>query len=274
MNFGINPSYFTKCYGEESPLSLESAIALCEKHGFTALLLSASMPTERAKAVRAYLDTTRAYAHQTHLPYYRYAKGVDYNEVRKKLLSCAEASYALGAEIIVAHADEFDFSAEEYTPLRALAFNRRLFDPVVDFAVGHGMRVAFENVFEDMSIPRHTSRAEELLAFVEDFKTDKVCVCFDFGHAKMQYPDAYAEALDALADKVICTHLHDNYYGKDLHSAPFLGDTNFDALMKIYKKKCPEVPLTLEMVYGTLPRALHESFAAFLYHSCECLVAF
>ena len=271
MNFGINPSYFTKRYGEESPLSLESAIALCEKHGFTALLLSASMPTERAKAVRAYLDTTRAYAHQTHLPYFRYEKDVDYEAVKKRLLSCAESSYILGADIMVAHADEFDFSAQEYTPARAHEFNRRLFDGVVDFAVGHGMRVAFENVFEDMSVPRHTSRAEELLAFVEDFKTDKVGVCFDFGHAKMQYPDTYAEALDSLADKVICTHLHDNYYGKDLHSAPFLGNTNFDMLMKIYKRKCPCVPLTLELVYGTLPKTLHESYLSFLFEGVKTL---
>ena len=270
MDIGIAPSYFMKKYGREEPITLFDAIDLSVRHGFRAMLLSSQMPRERALSVREYLEASPAYAHQTHLPYYRYNKNVDYGEVSKKLLFCAESSYALGADVMVAHADEFDFSVE-YTPQRAFDFNRRLFEPVVEFAAKHGMRVAFENVFEDMGRGRYGSRTEELLRVCDAFPSDTVGVCWDFGHGKMEYPEGYVSAFDAVADRVICTHLHDNYYYKDLHVAPFLGDTDFSALMKIYKEKCPNVPLTLELVYGTLPRALHESYAAFLYEGCEFL---
>ncbi len=270
MDFGIAPSYFMRHVDGEKPISIFDAIDLSVRHGFRAMLLSSRMPREQAEAVREHLEKSRAYAHQTHLPYYRYEASVDYGEVGKRLLSCAESSRTLGADIMVAHADEFDFSVE-YTPERALDFNRRLFEPVVNFAAKHGMRVAFENVFEDMGRGRYGSRTEELLSVCDAFSSDTVGVCWDFGHGKMQYPDEYIAAFDAVADRVICTHLHDNYYYKDLHVPPFLGNTDFGALMKIYKKKCPAVPLTLELVYGTLPRALHESYAAFLYEGCECL---
>ena len=270
MDFGIAPSYFMRHVDGEAPISIFDAIDLSVRHGFRAMLLSSQMPRERALAVREHLEKSPAYAHQTHLPYYRYEPSVDYEEVGKRLLASAEISYLLGAEIMVAHADEFDFSAE-YTPKRALDFNRRLFEPVVEFAAKHGMRMAFENVFEDMGRGRYGSRTEELLSICDAFSSDTVGVCWDFGHGKMQYPEAYISAFGEVADRVICTHLHDNYYYKDLHVAPFLGNTDFGALMRIYHEKCPTVPFTLELVYGTLPRALHESYAAFLYEGCAAL---
>ena len=236
MDFGIAPSYFMRHIEGEEPISLSEAIDLVARHGFRALLLSSRMPRAFAEEARERLVLNDAYTHQTHLPYYRYTPNVDYTEVAKKLLSCAETSYILGADIMVAHADEFDFS-REYTPKAAFEFNRRLFEPVVNFAAKHGMRVAFENVFEDMGRGRYGSRTEELLSICDVFSSDTVGVCWDFGHGKMQYPEEYVSAFDAVADRVICTHLHDNYYYKDLHVPPFLGDTDFGALMKIYKEK-------------------------------------
>jgi len=271
MDIGMAPSYFTRHIEGEESVSLTSAIDLVLRHGFSALLLSCLMPCERAEAIGQYVTDKGAYVHQTHLPYYRYTRDVDYGEVEKKLLECAEVSRIMGAQILVAHIDEFDFKAEEYTPSRAIAFNRRLFDPVVDFAAKHNMRVAFENVFLDMGMPRFGSDTEELLAFTDSFQTDTVGICWDFGHAKMQYPDTYVSEFDKAAEKMICTHLHDNYYGKDLHAIPFLGNTDFGALMKIYHQKAPTVPLCLELVYGTLPQALHEEYAALLSKTCRLL---
>ena len=271
MDIGIAPSYFTRRIEGEEPLSLTEAIELVVRHGFQALFLPSLMTRERAEAIRDHLSNTDAYAHQTHLPYYRYTRDVDYSEVAKKMLECAEVSRILGAQVLVAHIDEFDFKAEDYSPARAMAFNRRLFDPVVNFATKHGMRVAFENVFLDMSLPRFGSDTDELLAFTDSFSSDTVGICWDFGHAKMQYPDTYVNEFDKAADRMICTHLHDNYYGKDLHSIPFLGDTDFGALMKIYRQKAPSVPLCLELVYGKLPRVLHEDYAALLSKTCRLL---
>jgi len=270
MDIGINPSYFMRHIEGEEPISLLEAIDLAVGNGFFAMLLSSRLPRELAESVKEHLYSVDAYTHQTHLPYYRYERDVDYTEVGRRLLKCAACSHILGADIMVAHADEFDFSAE-YTPEKAFEFNRRLFEPVVDFAAKHGMRVAFENVFEDMDRGRYGSRTEELLKIADAFPSDTVGICWDFGHGKMQYSEDYAAAFETVADRVICTHLHDNYYYKDLHVAPFLGNTDFAPLMKIYKEKCPNVPLTLELVYGTLPRALHQSYAAFLFSGCDFL---
>lgn len=270
-DIGIAPSYFTRHVEGEAPVTLTEAIDLCVRHGFSALMLPSTLPKDKAEAIAQKVKESGAYVHQTHLPYYRYQENVDYGEVGKKLLLCAESSYALGTEIIVAHADEFDFSVE-YTPVRALEFNRRLFDPVVNFAAKHGMKLAFENVFEDMGRGRYGSTVEELCTIVDGYGVDTVGICWDFGHAKMQYPEAYKAAFDTASDRVICTHVHDNHYGKDLHLAPFLGNTDWAGVMEIYRRKCPRIPLTLEMVYGTLPRALHESFAAFLSSACKRLL--
>ncbi len=272
MDFGINPSYFTRSIASEEPRSLESAIDLCVRHGLCALLMPSRLSEARAEALGSYIAQKGAYVHQTHLPYYRYTKDVNYGEAGKTFLECAARSHTLGAQTLVVHIDEFDFKAADYTRERVADFNRRLLTPVVDYAVKSGMRVAFENVFVDMGLPRFGSQTEELLAFTESFGCDAVGICWDFGHAKMQYPDAYVAAFDAVADQVIATHLHDNYYGKDLHVAPFLGNTDWAPLMEICRSKAAGVPLTLELVYGTLPQALHESYAVFLAEGCRTLL--
>jgi len=86
--------------------------------------------------------------------------------------------------------------------------------------------------------------------------------------------------LENMAEKELCL-FYKQIYGKELKkigeneadgkSVIFLGNTDFGALMKIYHQKAPTVPLCLELVYGTLPQALHEEYAALLSKTCRLL---
>ena len=92
-----------------------------------------------------------------------------------------------GVDILVAHCDEFDFHNDQYTLEKAIEVNYRHFYPIVEFAQRNGMRVAFETVFEDKDKARLGAITEELMTFCDKFDSKTVGICWDFGHAKMQY---------------------------------------------------------------------------------------
>ena len=252
-------------------MTLTEAIDLLAEHGFTALDLPAHLSTEAAEETAAHIRKRSLHAHMTHLPNWRYEKNPDYDAHQKEMLRCAETSRILGVDLMVAHCDEFDFNNMEYTKERAIEFNYRYFYPIVEFAAKHGMKVAFETVFEDIGKPRLGSIVEELLEFTEKFDCKTVGVCWDSGHTKMQYPSDYNRALETIVDRVICTHVHDNYYRKDLHVFPFLGDTNWEETMKILKEHGYSNPFTIELAYGKIPTKLLGDYLDILRKSVEYL---
>lgn len=77
-------------------------------------------------------------------------------------MNAVESAHILGSEILVVHGDEFDFSGMEYSEKAVLEFNYRLFSPAVEKLAEYGMKIAFENVFPDMVVPRYCSTPDEL----------------------------------------------------------------------------------------------------------------
>ena len=129
------------------------------------------------------------------------------------------------------------------------------------------MDVAFENLFEDHCFEeidgcsRYCSRVEEILCLLERFKGAPVSCCWDFGHAKCAYgTDKMLGALEKAAPHVSCTHVHDNYYGHDLHILPFMGETDWEAHMALLKRQGYQGQMTFEFVYGRFPDALMPAF--------------
>ena len=70
----------------------------------------------------------------------------------------------------------------------------------------------------------------------------------------------------------MCTHVHDNYYAKDLHLPPFMGDANWEELMQTLKEIGYKGDLTFEMVYGNLTNEGVMPFMKNLYATGETLV--
>jgi len=73
------------------------------------------------------------------------------------------------------------------------------------------------------------------------------------------------DAMKTLGSRITCTHIHDNYYGKDLHLMPYEGEIDWTAHMRTMKEIGYKGNLTYEFVYGCRPACLIEDFAAMAY---------
>lgn len=273
MHLSINPKHFQKAAVWEADRDILEAIALVADAGFTRLDFGTEDAAE-ANRVAEYLSATGIKVNQSHLPYNRY-KGEDYEPFARRLMAVARCAKIMGSPILVVHGDEFPFGERAYSREAAREFNYRLFAPVVEFAEQNGMQVAFETVFQDMDPlekPRHCSLVEELCSLVDLYASPTVGICWDSGHAKVQYGVSQPNLLKIAGKRVISTHIHDNYYGKDLHTFPFMGDTDWKRLMETFGAIGYTGDLTFELVYDRLPRALAPDYLKLLHTSGEMLM--
>lgn len=218
---------------------------------------------EKAYRDREVLDKTAITVEQTHAPFNRYCRYEDelFPVYCKRLF---EASKIVGAKYVVVHADEYRVRGK-YDEKEILDYTCKYLEPYVEYASKNGLVIAIENVFEDHSTrwpmvdgkSRFTSRIEELLAVIEYFNNSSVACCWDFGHAKCSFgKEKMADALRQVGRHVVCTHVHDNYYDKDLHVIPFEGDTNWEENMKALKDIEYKGKFSFEFAYGGIPDVL------------------
>ena len=161
--------------------------------------------------------------------------------------------------------------ADEYRPIgrydvrEALTFTYEFLAPYVEYAAKHDRIVAVENLCEDFypAYPqidgksRFTSRLEELLGVIERFHSPAVGCCWDFGHANLAFGrEGMGAALAQALPYVCCTHVHDNYQGRDLHLPPFFGEIGWARQMALLKQGGYAGKLSFEMVYGVFPETL------------------
>ena len=191
-----------------------------------------------------------------------------------------EASKIIGAKYVVVHADEYRVSGR-YDEREIEDFTYEYLAPYVEYADKNGLIVAVENVFEDNSRrwpqvdgkSRFTSRIEELKGIIERFDSPAVACCWDFGHAKCAFGgDGMVDALKHIGKYVVCTHVHDNYYEKDLHLVPFLGDTDWQKNMACLKSFGYSGKLSFEFAYGKLPDGVADVWAKYVYETGKYLI--
>ena len=249
MKLSINAAHFCdRADGGKRPL--EEVLKLCAAAGFSNVDLL--VPENQAEQMAGILEKYALTVNQSHCPFNRYEKK-DYALFAEDILSAVRSAHLLGSKILVVHGDEFDFAAETYSEKAVLDFNYRLFSPAVELLGRFGMKLAFENVFPDMNVPRYCSTPEELLKLVGMFPKENVGICLDTGHAKVADDKHYLENIRLYADRIIATHMHDNYYGKDLHLFPFLGELDLPACVKILKDAGYAGEFTYEFVYDRIP---------------------
>lgn len=221
---------------------------------------------------RADLDQTRRCfeknglsVHQCHAPFNRYRQYGSAEDHKKLVDESLSAAIDLNARYLVVHGDEFDFDRLAYSPKAALQYNYAYFAPVVERAEQHGVYVAFENVFEDMDMPRNCSKTEELTALADAFCSKAVCCCWDFGHGAVSYGEKQHEAIASMNGKIRCTHVHDNYLQADMHLIPYLGKIDWTSCMDALRAGGPPEALSFELVYGHVPSCAVPELMRFLY---------
>lgn len=273
MNLSINPRHFLEAAVWEEKRSLLEAIDLVSVAGFSRFDLEATSE-EEAEMLSCYMKEKNLAVIQSHMPFNRY-KRADADVFHQSVMEYAKNAKRIDSKILVVHGDEFDYQNQAYTSKAALEYNYRFFYDLVDYAAKNGMRVAFENTFQEptrTSRPRFGALVDELCALVERYQTDVVGICWDMGHARVQYGTQDMNALKIVGDKVICTHIHDNYYEQDLHGFPFTGNIDWKAFMAILKDIGYQGDLSFEFVYDHLPKGLAPDYLKLIYRSGEYML--
>ncbi|MBR7083467.1 MAG: sugar phosphate isomerase/epimerase [Clostridia bacterium] len=274
LSFSLN--YLMKNSHGKILRTADEAAKICRAAGFRYIDYTPDFKSddwaEKARRDRELFDSLGITVEQTHAPFNRYQTHPDdvFPTYFKRVF---EASKILGAKFVVVHADEYR-TKDRFDGKEILDFTYDYLAPYVEYCAKNGLVVAVENVFEDDTTrwpkingrSRYTSRVEELKDVIERFNTPTVRCCWDYGHAGVAYGKSeMANALTEVAKYVVCTHVHDNYYGNDLHLLPFLGDVDWNKNLAPLKEAGYKGKLSLELVYGEFSDALAADFMRFAH---------
>jgi sugar phosphate isomerase/epimerase len=132
---------------------------------------------------------------------------------------------AIPADVFVVHLGTPSTQGGENSRSAAL----RSVEEICRHAEPIGIRVALE------LIPNALSDAASLVTMIErDLDSHQAGICLDFGHAFLM--GDVADTIEAVAEHLVTTHVHDNAGKKDDHLVPFAGRINWDlALMTMQK---------------------------------------
>lgn len=279
MELSTNISYLRRQRGTNEKRDIIECAKICKDAGFKYLDFGVMdfvdddnwenfffKTNEKLKEMEMVVD-------QTHAPF-DFSK---YDPEHYKILMqrSFEASYMLGAENIVIHADKYVPDEKGFDFNKALNEIYDFYAPYVEYAKKVGLGVAIENLFEsNRNGPRtrFTSHIEEQKAIIEKFNDPLVTACWDFGHGNVSYGDDMLNAMKELGNLITSTHVHDNIYRIDLHQNLFFGITNWEEVIKYMKEMDYKGKFTFEMVYGCIPDELLPRYMKLFYDTGMYLI--
>ena len=227
---------------------------------------------EKIVAVRDELGLDIA---QSHLPYPKVAvrrklptdEGCEQNEYFVKMTERAvRVSGALGVKWAIVHPVEAS-GADEVSFEENIAYNHKIYEPVIDLASSLGVGIAFENMADVDGHRRFGVTGEELAALVDSFDSPLVGACWDFGHGNRCFVDQTTQ-FRKLGSRLVATHVDDNMgLGKeDLHTLPFLGTVKWEKVMKTLREMNYEGCFNFELaVCKRMPADMVERTVKYAY---------
>ena len=283
MELGLNLNYLCKNSRERTAEQILEKAEYCRDLGYTSFDFLTNLNREdwkeHAQHVRALLDEKGLAIHQSHAPFFRYNKNITIEEFKPMISRSIEVAGILGSKYIVMHADEYRLAeGEVYDSKKVHDWTYEYLAPFVEEAKKCGVAIALEDLFEEGGSKkprsRHCSTVEELLGLIERFNDDAVGCCWDFGHGEVAYgAEASFDAFKAVFPYITCTHVHDNYYNKDLHLLPYQGNLDWTAYMKYMKENNYKGNFTYEFVYGNMPPVILHEYLLFAKKIADHLFA-
>jgi len=155
---------------------------------------------------------------------YRRLAGVEL--VRNRLQMVCE----LGGDVVVMHST---LPRDPGAPDSGWSSLRRSLDELEPEARRLGVRIAIEN--GDWGVIRRILAA---------YPPDYIGLCYDSGHGNL-VPDGL-DQLEALKDRLLAIHLHDNDGSADQHKLPFTGTVDWERLTGILARSAYRRGVTLE----------------------------
>ena len=224
--------------------------------------------------IKASLDARGLVCKQTHLPYYHLTVSSEIVDEKMELgiARCIEGSARLGAEWTAYHPRTA--VNDGYNQKKSFDDNKLFLTKYLDVAEKVGVGIAIENMplypYDKPYWRFFGGGWEELCALCDYFKSDKIGICWDFGHAHTAAIEQHHAVRD-IGNRLKITHVHDNYRNGDHHQLPLLADpiwgpVNWGKYIQALKEIKYEGALTLELIYP--PLSMCENFMKLAY---ECL---
>jgi sugar phosphate isomerase/epimerase len=110
---------------------------------------------------------------------------------------------------------------------------------LVVFAKARGVTIALENTPGELGLPA------SLAQFIRETHLRELRLCFDIGHAHIEA--GMEPSFEAMRERVVTTHLHDNHGEKDEHLLPYEGTIDWDAALRAFSAAPEPLPLVLEL---------------------------
>ena len=107
------------------------------------------------------------------------------------------------------------------------------------FAKERGVTIALENT------PSECGSPETLCRLIKETHLHNLKFCFDIGHAHME--EGVEKSFDAMRERIVTTHIHDNHGEKDEHLLPFEGSIDWDAALSSLASLSQAPALVLEL---------------------------
>lgn len=107
------------------------------------------------------------------------------------------------------------------------------------FAKQRGVTIALENTPDELGAPA------SLAQFMKETHLHDLRICFDAGHAHLD--GALETEFEAVRDRVVTAHIHDNHGEKDEHLLPYEGSIDWDVALGAIGGAPEPVALVLEL---------------------------
>ena len=161
--------------------------------------------------------------------------GEEGRQMLEKLMDTVDKCHLVGAPIAVVHL------SSGQNPPTVTDVGRSRFAALVEYAQKKGVKIAFEN----------QRKLFNLAWALETFgPEDGVGFCWDCGHEGCFTPGK--QFMPWFADRLICTHIHDNYgiFDDDRHLLPFDGKLDFDRVARQLREANWQGNVMLEVILG------------------------
>jgi sugar phosphate isomerase/epimerase len=251
---------FAGCLGKEIPMV--DQVEMIKNAGFE-VFASGLRDSDVIAGMKEKADRLGLFFEEIHAPFANinsmWIPGLDYLDVYNNAKQSIDLAARHGIPSIVLHV-----SSGWYPPgISDLGLQR--YDELVFYAAEKGVNVAFENLRCVGNLAYFADRYEKL---------ENVRFCYDFGHEHCY--TATVTWMDIFCDKLVCTHIHDNYGrtdGKnndpDLHLLPFEGNTDYQHCIDKLDEYGYTGPLTLELSHSTYAHLSPEDFLKTCYERVQ-----
>ena len=203
--------------------------------------------SEYALYLRSLLDKTGLSCNQAHAPFsFKYGEKTNPSEPSYlRLVRSIESASVLGAKSIVVHSINVPEN-ENFTE-----YNLEFYKGLLPLCEKYGIRLAVENLFRIDLKRKHPigklGTPAELNGMIEMLDSEYAVACVDVGHASLTGYEPERFLAQVTPEKLCALHIQDTDYISDLHTVPYNGALNWNAVMSTLKSIGYKGELTMEI---------------------------